>query len=148
MKHDAGVLGSDRKNRRESISKRTVATRGVTFRDFLIFQLKLVLDGLKDIVVFNCSIAAMVLDVLSGGGKKKRLFYTVLRVSERIDLWLNLHGAAEGLDSTEDGLFGASAAGSPTLLGRLELAVRGGDHPRSMRRRTRRAPRARESMSV
>lgn len=108
----------------------TEATRDVTVRDFMIFQLKLVLDGLKDILLFNVSLGAVLLDLVAGGGKRPRLFYSVLRASERFDLWLNLNGAVEGLGDTDDGLFGASAAGSPTLLGRLEQMVRGGDEPR------------------
>lgn len=113
----------------------TMATRSVTVRDFLIFQLKVVLDGLKDVAVFHLSIGAVLLDLLSGGGTRPRLFYSVLRLSERIDLWLNVHGAAERLDETDDGLFGASEAGSNTLVGKLEQLVRGGDEPRAKRTR-------------
>ena len=113
----------------------TVATRSITFRDFAIFQLKLALDGLKDIFVFNLSVIAMVIDVLSGRGRRPRLFYSVLRISERFDAWLNLHGVVERMDdeNTDDGLFGASEAGSDTLLGQLEQMVRGGDRPRGQR---------------
>lgn len=110
----------------------TVTSRSVTFRDFAIFQLKLALDGLKDIVVFNVSIGAMVLDLLAGRGKRPRLFYSVLRASERFDAWLNLHGVAQRMEAEggEDGLFGASEAGSNSLVGRLEELFRGGDTPR------------------
>jgi hypothetical protein len=105
------------------------ATREVTLRDFFIFQLKLVLDGAKDLVTFWLSIGAMTLDFLAGRGRRPRLFYSVLRASERFDLWLNLNGALERMAAGEDhdGLFGASAAGSDTLLGRLEQMLRGGD---------------------
>ncbi len=108
-------------------------TQSVTIRDFLIFQTKLLLDGLKDVAVFNLSVIAFVLDLVSGRGRRPRYFYAVLRLSERFDLWLNLHGPAEGLDETDDGLFGASAAGSPTLVGQLEQWIRGGDEPRRSR---------------
>jgi hypothetical protein len=110
----------------------TVASRGVTFRDFAIFQLKLALDGLKDILVFNVSIGAMLIDLIAGRGKRPRLFYSVLRGSERFDAWLNLHGVVERMDAEggEDGLFGASEAGSDSLVGRLEEIFRGGDEPR------------------
>jgi len=110
------------------------ATRSVTIRDFFIFQLKLVLDGLKDVFLFQVSIVAVILDVVSGRGRRPRLFYSVLRASERFDLWLNLNGVLERLekgDLGEDGLFGASEAGSDTLLGKLEQLVRGGDRPRA-----------------
>ena len=112
------------------------ANRKVTARDFAIFQLKLVLDGLKDLVLFNVSIVALLLDLVAGGGKRPRVFYSVLRASERFDLWLNLNGALELMDGgdDEDGLFGASAAGSDTLLGQIEQLVRGGDEPRAGRR--------------
>lgn len=111
------------------------AERSVTVRDFLIFQLKLVLDGLKDLVVFNLSIGAVVLDFLAGRGKRPRLFYSLLRSSERFDRWLDLNMASEAMgDDAGDGLFGASQAGSPTFLGALEQMVRGGDEPRGSRR--------------
>lgn len=112
----------------------TKATRLVTLRDFLIFQLKLVLDGTKDVVVFQLSLCAIVIDMLTGGGKKRRIFYSVLRLSERFDLWLNLHSVAERLAATDDGLFGASKAGSDTLVGQMEQLIRGGDDPRRGKR--------------
>lgn len=106
-----------------------VATRSVTLRDFLIFQLKLWLDGLKDVVVIALSSGAMVLDFIAGRGRRPRLFYSVVRASEGFDRWLNLHAAVERMEAgeNEDGLFGASDAGSDTLLGQIEQLVRGSD---------------------
>ena len=118
-----------------------VAERQVTLRDFMIFQLKLALDGLKDVVVFQVSIVAMLVDFLSGRGRKPRWFYSVVRTSERFDRWLDLHGAMQKIDAgeTDDGFFGASDAGSDSLLGELEQMVRGGDRPRKQRPATERA---------
>jgi len=109
----------------------TVATRGVTLRDFGIFQLKLALDGIKDLVVFNLSIGAVILDFIAGRGRRPRLFYSVMKASERFDLWINLHSSLERVHETDDGLFGASEAGDDTLLGQIEQLARGGDEPRS-----------------
>lgn len=112
-----------------------VTSRKVTLRDFGIFQLKLALDGLKDVVVFQVSIVAVVLDFIAGRGERPRLFYSVVRASERFDAWLNLHGAIRCLDEvgSEDGLFGVSEAGSDTLLGQIERLARGGDEPMKTR---------------
>lgn len=110
----------------------TVTPLDVTARDFAIFQVKLLLDGLKDFILFNLSIGAFALDVVSGRGRR-RFFYRVMELGERVDLWLNLHGAAGAAESTGDGLFGASRAGSETLLGTVEQWVRGGDDPRPLR---------------
>jgi hypothetical protein len=114
----------------------TVTSRNVTLRDFVIFQIKLALDGLKDGVVFVISIAAVVLDFISGRGQRPRLFYSVVRASERFDAWLNLHGVMKRLDESgsEDGFFGASEAGADSLIGQIEELVRGGDEPRRGRR--------------
>lgn len=110
-----------------------MASRAVTLRDFAIFQIKLAVDGFKDMVVFGLSIGAILLDFISGRGRRPRLFYSVVRVSERFDAWLNLHGVVQRLDETQspDGFFGASEAGADSLIGQIEQLVRGGDQPRS-----------------
>lgn len=109
-----------------------VAERSVTLRDFVIFQVKLALDGLKDLVLMQLSVLAIVVDVISGRGRKPRWFYSVVRISERFDQWLNLYGAVQRMEAGEDadGLFGASEAGSDSLLGEIEELVRGGDEPK------------------
>ena len=99
----------------------------VSVRDFTIFQLKLLIDGLKDGVVFTISIVAFAADLVLRRHGRRRCFYQVMRVSEKFDLWLNLHGATEGAEDDSDGLFGQSAAGSDTMLGQLEQIIRGGD---------------------
>lgn len=101
----------------------SVPTRGALVRDLLIFQLKLSMDGLKDLVLVPLSIGAAGVDFVF----RTRLFYRVLRVGERYDLWLNLFGAAQRAGREREGLFGASRAGDSTLLGRLEQL--GGDEP-------------------
>lgn len=110
----------------------TVASRGVTLRDFMIFQLKLALDGLKDFVAIWLSTGAIILDVIAGRGKRPRLFYSVVRGSERFDKWLNLHSVVARMDEMDDddGFFGASAAGDDSLIGQIEQLARGGDVPR------------------
>lgn len=127
---------TSRDSRPARVPRRITARRRVVVRDFAIFQLKLFLDGLKDVSLSALSLGALVLDLLSGGGRKPRLFYSVLAISERFDLWLNLSGAVSRLEEEElddEGLFGASEAGSDSLLGKVEEIVRGGDLPRHVR---------------
>lgn len=114
-----------------------VTSRRVTLRDFMIFQLKLSLDGFKDMFVFGLSIGAVVLDFVAGRGDRPRLFYSVVRSSERFDAWLNLHGAVQRMyeGDSADGLFGASEAGSDSLIGQIEQLVRGGDEPKRSSRK-------------
>ena len=94
-------------------------SRAALVRDFLIFQLKLFLDGLKDVAMSPLAALAVVWDLLVGDRSGRR-FYSVLRLTERFDLWLNLYGAAHGAERGGEGLFESSAAGSDTMLGKLE----------------------------
>ncbi|MCZ6835332.1 MAG: hypothetical protein O7G85_06105, partial [Planctomycetota bacterium] len=80
-------------------------SRKVILRDFLIFQFKLFLDGIKDFVLWGASIIAVVIDLVSSPKGPSR-FYRVLEVGERFELWLNLHRAASQVGQTDDGLFG------------------------------------------
>ena len=111
----------------------TVTSRGVTLRDFAIFQLKLALDGGKDFCAFWLAIFAIILDFIAGRGSRPRLFYSVVRASERFDKWINLHSVVQRMDETgtADGLFGGSDAGSDSLVGQIEQSARGGEEARS-----------------
>jgi hypothetical protein len=98
----------------------TGTPRGILVRDFLIFQLKLVLDGLKDAVVFPISIVVVVLELLFGGGSRGRLFYSMMGACEKFDRWLNLHGAARKAGFSREGLFAGSEPGDDTLIAEIE----------------------------
>lgn len=111
-----------------------VPTRGVLMRDLFLFQIKLFLDSLKDFVLLQASAYAAIVDLLFIRRTRGRCFYTVLRWSERADLWLNLYGAASGAQGDRDGLFGTSRAGEPTFLGRLEELVRAREEAEPRRR--------------
>lgn len=100
------------------------ARKGTLVRDLLIFQLKLVLDGVKGVALFQISLFAAVFDLLFSRPGRPLVFYNVLRLAEKIDLWLNLYGASRHAEENGDGLFGASRAGDDTMLGKLEELVR------------------------
>lgn len=101
------------------------AQRKVVLRDLMIFQLKLMLDSAKDIVLSPLAIAAAAADILFPTEHTGKRFYMVMRIGERFDQYLSLWGAAENADGGEGGLFGASRAGSATMLGKLEALVLG-----------------------
>ena len=105
----------------------TVTSRNATLRDFAIFQIKLALDGLKDLVAFNLSIVAIILDFISGRGKRPRLFYSVVRASERFDRWLNLHSVVLRMDErgSDEGLFGGADEDDDSIVGEIERMIKG-----------------------
>ena len=104
---------------------------GVLIRDMLIFSVKLLVDGLKDIVLLKLGILAFCLDmiIMLLTKSRGRFFYKVLELGERFDLWLNLYRPATGAGGNPEGLFGESRAGDPTFLGGVEELVRGRPEP-------------------
>ena len=103
----------------------------VLMRDFLIFQLKTALDGLKDAIVIPLSIFVVVLDLLFGRGPTRgRAFYALMSACESFDRWLNLHGPASQAAGNREGLFGGSEPGDGTMVGDLEGAFSNSQPPR------------------
>lgn len=74
--------------------------RGVTVRDFIVFQVKLAADGIKDVLAIHLSVIAIVIDLLTGRGSRPRFFYAVVRLSKRFEGWLDLH-RMKGISRTD-----------------------------------------------
>lgn len=111
----------------------TVASRNVTLRAFAIFQVKLLLDGAGDFAAFWLSIGAILVDFIAGRGRRPRLFYSVVRLSERFDKWVDLHGVAQQMDEAEaeDGLFaGTGDLGDDDLVSEIERLAQRAKSPR------------------
>jgi hypothetical protein len=64
-------------------------------RDVLEFQVKLVIDGIKDLALAQVALGAAVIDLILRDGSPGRRFYGIVSVSDRFDRWLQLHAVAE-----------------------------------------------------
>lgn len=80
-------------------------SKGIIVRDLLLFQMKLWLDGLKDVVLSPLSIGAVLIDMLRGS-ERQSLFYRVLQWGEQFDRWLNLYNASQRAPLRSTGLVG------------------------------------------
>lgn len=96
-------------------------SRGVLVRDLILFQLKLWLDGLKDIVLSPLSIGGGLIDLIRSPTRPS-FFYTTLQWGERFDLWLNLYDASAKAESRSSGLVGDD--GDDTVTRPLEVWAR------------------------
>lgn len=70
-------------------------SRWELIRDLLIFQLKLALDALRDIVLVPVSLVAGIVDLAWGGDPPGKNFYEAVRFGRRTERWINLFGAVE-----------------------------------------------------
>lgn len=64
-------------------------------RDLAVFQAKLVVDGIKDLVLSPVSLVAALVGLLFDRRDPGRSFYMLLRWGHGFDRWVNLFGASQ-----------------------------------------------------
>ena len=70
-------------------------TRWVLLRDVAVFHGKLVLDGLKDILLSPVALGAAAISLFNREDETGRQFYEVLHTARRLEDWLNKYGEAD-----------------------------------------------------
>ena len=63
-------------------------------KDVAVFQVKLLVDGLRDLVLVPLSIVAGIVALMHAGSKPGPQFYELLRLGRRSERWINLFSAA------------------------------------------------------
>lgn len=111
---------------------------GRVLRDVLVFQFKLVVDGIKDLGLAQAAVGAALLDLVKRDGTPGRRFYGVVRLSDRFDRWLDLHepmnrvpedapryvsGGTRSVDDIIDGLETSARAVAETSIDLSKLGV-------------------------
>lgn len=74
------------------MSEPTPSKRSVLIRNTVVFQLKLMADGLRDLVLLPVSLIATIIGVLRGGDEPEREFNQVIEVGRDSEQWINLFG--------------------------------------------------------
>jgi len=69
--------------------------RWTLIRDILVLQLKLIVDGLRDLILVPISLVIGIISLLKVGDASGSEFYELLRTGRRSERWINLFGAAE-----------------------------------------------------
>lgn len=71
--------------------------RWALIRDIGVFQVKLLCDGLRDLLLLPVSLVAGLISLLKSEKQPGTEFYDLLRLGRRSERWINLFGAAERL---------------------------------------------------
>ena len=66
--------------------------RGELVRNTVVFQLKLMADGFRDLVLLPVSLVATLIGLLRGGDEPEREFLRVIEVGRGTEQWINLFG--------------------------------------------------------
>ena len=97
--------------------------RWTLIRDIGVLQLKLIVDGLHDLVLVPISLVAGVVSLAKSGRGGGTEFYDLLRLGRKSERWINLFGAADNSPSVEDEDVEFSNADIDGLVSRVESFV-------------------------
>jgi hypothetical protein len=96
-------------------------------RDVLVFQIKLVLGNLQNLVLVPLSLGAAAIDLVFKGKHEGQLFYNVLRLGRYTDEAINIYSSIGGYRPTpgesEEGLSMKTDFSVDTVLSRLEGVI-------------------------
>ncbi len=81
------------------MSEQQPVTRSELIKTSMIFQLKLLADGLRDAILIPVSMIATLVGVLRGGSEPDREFRSVIDIGRQTEQWINLFGQHEPLEA-------------------------------------------------
>ena len=100
---------------RPALSRTTLA------RDIVVLQAKLVVDGLRDLILVPASLIVGIISVLSfDNGKPGAEFYRLLYAGKQSEHWINLFGALRNAPPDLEEIKGFPDADMDDIVGRLE----------------------------
>ena len=82
------------------MSETNTSKRSELVRNTVVFQLKLVADGFRDLVLLPVSLVATIIGLLRGGDEPDREFHQVIDIGRQSEEWINLFG---NHDQADDG---------------------------------------------
>ena len=105
-------------------SESTVVSRWTMIHDLGLFQVKLLVDGLRDLLLVPTSLVAGVVSLVSGkGGNIGPQFYHVLEWGKQSEHWINLFGALKNSPQQAERPTHFTEQGMDTMVERLEAFV-------------------------
>jgi hypothetical protein len=100
------------------------AARWRLLRDLGVLQVKLLVDGLRDIILVPASLVAGIISIVqSVDGKPGPQFYHLLAWGKESEIWINLFGAVSNSPEKIERPSGFGARDIDDIVGRLETFV-------------------------
>ena len=80
-----------------------ISKRSELIRNAVVFQLKLVADGFRDLMLLPVSLVATIIGLLRGGDEPDREFKQVIDIGRQSEQWINLFGNHEHPEDANPG---------------------------------------------
>ncbi len=106
-----------------SVDATDPASRWTLIRDISVLQVKLVIDGLRDLVLVPISLLAGVLSLVTSRDEPSNAFYDLLRLGKRSERWINLFGAVEKAPAMDKEFVRFPNEDIDAVVGRVESFV-------------------------
>ena len=100
------------------MSETNPSKRGVLVRNTVVFQLKLMADGFRDLLLLPVSLIATIIGLLRGGDEPEREFNQVIEVGRESEQWINLFGNHEVSENAN------AVASMDTLFAKVEESLK------------------------
>ncbi|MGB5333651.1 MAG: hypothetical protein WBN05_14030 [Woeseiaceae bacterium] len=105
-------------------SENDLTDRWTLLRDIAVLQVKLVVDGLRDLILVPASLIAGIVSLASGAeGRAGDQFYQLLDIGKQSERWIDLFGALRNAPPDVQGFEEFPDAGIDDLVGRLETFI-------------------------
>ena len=96
-------------------------SRTTLARDIVVLQAKLLVDGLRDLILVPASLIVGIFSLLSfDNGKPGTEFYRLLHAGKQSEHWINLFGALKNAPPDLEDVKGFPDADMDDIVGRLE----------------------------
>jgi len=92
--------------------------RSELIRNTVVFQLKLMADGFRDLVLLPVSLVATLVGLLRGGDEPDREFKQVIEIGRGSEQWINLFGSHDMPDNSN------AVASIDTLFTKVEATLK------------------------
>lgn len=100
------------------MAEKSTSKRGTLVRNAIVFQLKLMADGFRDLLLLPISMIAALVGFLRGGDEPEREFNQVLSLGRESEKWINLFGNHDAPESTN------AVASIDTLFAKVEKTLK------------------------
>ncbi len=97
--------------------------RWALIRDIAVLQVKLVVDGARDVVLVPISMIAGIISLAKSNFGSDNEFYELMRVGKRSERWINLFGAADQLPAAEHDFMKLPDTDIDAMVSRVESFV-------------------------
>ena len=110
-------------NQSQSLSTDGGQDRWTLIRDIAVLQVKLIVDGLRDLILVPISLVAGVVSLAKSNTGSDSEFYDLLRLGKKSERWINLFGAADRFPASAQDYVNFPDEDIDALVSRVESFV-------------------------